>query len=191
MLDKLTPGEVAELAKYNADLAGEIEGMDSVELALLAQRAAIDPEKYPKREALVAAIKEKASADFAQGKLELRRMTEQQNERVDAEDAKRSPLARALRALNAEFSSCVPLPVKMFEVPEEPTKADMKMIGYWVGTFQPNGDPRFAEEVAAKDGKYRVAGSPFVFEIRGKRVAAIHAANPANNFCGEGVVALE
>lgn len=198
---ELTPIERAEVEQYCKELAAEISTMDGVEIGILAERAQVDAEKFPERAHLEAAIEEKARADFIKGKVELREMTETQNKRADEEDRKRTAEARVLHALNREFSRIVPATLHMFvmpELPENPTQEDLRreklmqrMIGHWVGSYcPPRGDPSFGGEYAVPNGKYRVAGSPFIFEFKSRRLVEVRAANPDNDFGGEDVKAV-
>jgi aminopeptidase N len=173
MLEKLTQGERAELEKYNTDLAAEIAAMDDTELGLLAKRADVDASKYPKRDDLIAAIKEKASADFAAGKVELREMAESESQRVMATEEARPASARIIRALNASFCR---------DMPEEAR----------AGAYEPTADEgEFGGEYAVANGIYRVLGSEWVFEIKGKRLIRAFNARPENKWGGDKVVQVD
>lgn len=171
--EKLTSAEQAAEKTRKAELAAEIERMDDTELALLAKRAGVDPAAFPKRPDLVAAIELKAEQDAALGRQALRDMDEGENRKVLAEDDRRAPTARILRALNAEFCR---------DIPQEGR----------AGSFAPDdGDVRFGGEYDVPDGKYRVGGSDWVFEITKKKLAGAVLASEANRYGGKGVIAVE
>lgn len=173
MTVELTQGERADLEKYNTDLAAEIAAMDDTELGMLAKRAELDATQYKSREDLVAAIKEKAAADYTAGKIELRKMVEEENRAADAQVANRSASARAVAGLNFNFCR---------DLPEEARS----------GSFSPiEGDAAFGGEYAVPNGRYRVVGSEWIFEIRGKRLVSAFVANASNNWGGDKVVQIE
>jgi hypothetical protein len=149
--------------------------MDDVELGLLAKRAEVDAAAYADREALAVAVKAKVAADFVAGKLALHKMVEDENTKADAVlvGQERGDSA-IIRRLNAEFCR---------ELPE----------GVISGSaFEPAEDhPRFGGEYAVADGRYRVVGSDFVFEIAGRRMAQAFAATRANAWGGGKVIAIE
>lgn len=172
--DKLNAAEQASEDQRKADLAGDIERKDDVELKLFAVQLGVpDADKIAKRADLVAAIELKTEADAAAGRKALRAMEAEEAASVAAENDKRPPSSRVIRALNAEFCR---------DVPQEGR----------AGSFEPDdGHPRFGGGYDVPDGKYRVTGSDWVFEIRKKKLAAAVMATEANRYGGKGVIAVD
>ena len=170
---KMTSVELADEKNRKEGLAAAMARMDDTELKLLAARAEVEADKYPKREDLIAAIELKAEADAAIGRKALREMDEQEATAVSAEDSKRPATARIIRALNAEFCR---------DIPQEGRH----------GSFEPDEDhPRFGGDYDVPNGKYRVSGSEWLILIHKKKLQGIERATEKNNYGGRHVIAVE
>ena len=173
MDDKMTAAEIAAENQRKTDLAGEIERKDDVELKLFAGRVGVDADKYSVRADLVAAIELKAEADAAAGRKALKDMEDEEALKVAGEDDARPPQARVLRTLNAEFCK---------DIPQDGRH----------GTFEPSdGDIRFGGDYNVPNGKYRVAGSEWVFDIQKKKLVSAIRASEQNKYGGKGVIAID
>ena len=169
----MTAAEQSAEATRKAGLAAEMAEMDDAQLADLARRAEVDASAYPKREDLIAAIELKAEEEAAKGRQALREMDEQERLAVSNQDSKRSATSLIIRALNAEFCR---------DIPQEGRG----------GSFEPEGDdPRFGGVYDVKNGKYRVAGSDWLFLISGKRLVSAETATEKNGWGGKAVIAIE
>ncbi len=171
--ETMTAAEQQAEKQRKADLAAEMARMDEVELKLLAARAGVEADKYPKREDLIAAIELKAEADAATGRQALRDLEEEEKNSVATEDDRRPPATRIIRALNAEFCS---------DIPQEGRG----------GSFEPDEDhPRFGGDYDVPNGKYRVSGSEWLFLIHKKKLQAVERATEANKYGGKHVIAID
>lgn len=171
--ETMTAAEISAEATRKAELAAEIKEMDDTQLAELAKRAEVDASAYPKREDLIAAIELKAEEDAAKGRQALRDIDAAQKAAVETEDTRRSEPARIIRALNAEWCR---------EIPAEARG----------GHFEPDSDdPRFGGVYDVKNGKYRVAGSDWLFLIAGKRLVSAEFATEKNKWGGKAVIPIE
>lgn len=173
-IEKTTPSEQVAEKQRKADLAAEIERKDDVELRMFAQQIGVtDVEKITARKDLVAAVELKAEVDAAAGRQAIRDMESEEASSVAGQDDKRLPTARILRALNAEFCR---------DIPQEAR----------AGGFEPgDDDARFGGDYDVPDGKYRVLGSEWVFEIRKKKLAGAARATEKNHYGGKDVKAVE
>lgn len=171
--ETMTAAEKQAEKKRKDDLAAEISRMDDVELGLLAKRAGVDAEKFPKREDLIAAIELKAEADAADGREALRNMEAEEQAFVADEDLRRPAVNRIIRALNAEYCR---------DIPPEGRH----------GSFEPDDDhPRFGGDYDVPNGKYRVVGSNWLFLIHKKKLQGAEIATEANKYGGKHVIAIE
>jgi hypothetical protein len=172
--EKMTAAEQQAEKQRKQDLAAEIERMDDVELRMLAVRIKVpEVDKLTARKELVDAVESKAEADAALGRQAIRDMEAEEDGKVSSEDARRPATSRILRALNAEFCR---------DIPQEGRG----------GHFDPGDDhPRFGGSYDVPDGKYRVTGSEWVFEIKKKKLAGALQASEANKYGGKGVIAVD
>lgn len=170
---KMTAGELADEKTRKEGLAAAMARMDDTELKLLALRAGVEADKYPKREDLIAAIELKAEADATLGRQALREMDEREAAAVSVEDSKRPASARIIRALNAEFCRDVPQAGRH-------------------GSFEPDEDDvRFGGDYDVPNGKYRVSGSEWLILIHKKKLQGIERATEQNNYGGKHVIAVD
>lgn len=174
-MDKeMTASEQAAEKQRKADLAAELERKDKVELGLLAKKIGVPGhDKLHTRKDLIAAIEEKADADAAAGRQKIRDMEAEEGRFVAGQDDSRPQSSRVLRALNAEFCR---------DIPQEGR----------AGTFEPeDNDARFGGDYDAPDGKYRVVGSDWIFEIKGKKLASAIRASEQNRYGGRDVESVD
>jgi hypothetical protein len=171
--EQITSAEQQAEKQRKADLAAEISRMDDTELALLAKRIGVEPEKSQKREDLVAEVELKAEADAAAGRQAIRAMEEEEGAFVADEDSRRPAVSRIIRALNATFCG---------DIPQEGRH----------GSFEPDEDhPRFGGDYDVPNGKYRVAGSEWMFVIHKKKLMSAESATEANKWGGKHVIPIE
>ncbi len=159
----------AEAARIEA-LLQELSALSEADLAKRAGVEGVDPKKYKTREELVAAVEAKISDEI--GKVRLAEM-----EKAEAEAAKMASsldnVSRVVRALNAEFCR---------DIPQEGRG----------GAFEPEEDhPRFGGDYNVPNGKYRVAGSEWMFLIHKKKLQGAERATEANNWGGKHVITVE
>lgn len=172
-MEKLTGAEQSAETKRKDELAAAIAAKDDVELKLFAKELDVpDVDKLSERKDLIAAIELHEEKVAGEHRARLRKMEDDEAAKVNGADDKRAPDAKAIRALNAEFCRALP-------------------EGSRSGQFEPGDDARFTGDYSVKDGKYRVAGSDWVFEIRKGRLLRATRATPENGYGGKGVVAVE
>lgn len=173
MANEITAAEQAADKQRKTDLVKAIERMDDVELGLFAKQIGVDPAQHPGRKDLVAAVELQDEANAAAGRQKLRDMEVAAAKDIADEDTRRPPVSRIIRALNAEFCR---------DIPQEGRG----------GRFEPDdGDLRFGGDYAVPDGKYRVVGSEWLFEIRKKMLVAAELASEKNRWGGKGVIAID
>lgn len=172
--EKLTAAEQSAEKQRKADLSLQIERMDDTELGLFAKHVGVDPEKMSRQD-LVAAVELKAEADAAAGRQAIRDMEKEQGEAVANEDVNRPAASRIIRALNVEFCR---------DIPQEAR----------AGGFEPEDDhDRFGAGASydVPNGKYRVAGSEWMFTIHKKRLMSAERATEQNKWGGKHVIPIE
>lgn len=157
------------------NLAEKLEKMDDTEIKLYAQQQGIDVAKVTDRAGLVAAIEQKASeaAAAAVAAKKLQDDEAAQAASIAGEEDRRSATDKVIRALNADFCRDVPPAARSG------------------GTFEPDeGDPRFGGDYDVPNGRYRVVGSDHLFDVKGKKLVAVHRASAVNKWGGAKVVAI-
>lgn len=173
MDDKAKKAEAVE-TRRKADLHAELERKDTVELGLFAKDkgvdlggAATDADMHAAIELHMEAEAKKAAADAA-----IKEIEAQEARSIARENDGRDDTARTLRALNAVFCSDVPQDARG-------------------GTFKPvKGDAVFGGDYDVPNGKYRVAGSEWVFEIKGDKLVGAVRATQQNQYGGKGVTSV-
>jgi hypothetical protein len=160
--------------KRKKELHTELGRKDAVELDLYAKQLGIDisDAKTPedKRAAIELQAEEQAKAAMADARI--KHMESEQGRKVAREDDNRDDTAKIVRQLNALFCRDIPQDARS-------------------GSFKPGKDDAlFGGEYDVADGKYRVAGSDWVFEIRKKKLAGAVQATQANQYGGKGVVSI-
>ncbi len=158
--------------KRKEDLHAELKRKDAVELDLYAKQHGIDLGEAKTVADKRAAIELHAEdeAKKAIGEQRIKHMESDQGKKVANEDQQRDDTARTMRQLNALFCRDIPQPAR-------------------AGTFKPeNGDVLFGGDYDVPDGKYRVAGSEWVFEIRKHKLVNALQASAANQYGGKGVI---
>lgn len=164
--------EIEEARQH--DLAAKLKRMDVTELRLYAEKTGVDLSSAPHRDDIVAAIelKEENDAKAAAAQKAIEDDEKAQGEKIRDEADQRGPIERRVRALNAEFCR---------DVPQEAR----------AGSFDPGEDhARFGGEYDVPDGRYRVVGSDWLFDIADKRVAGAQRATAQNNYGGKNVIAI-
>lgn len=171
--ETMTSNEQQAEKRRKADLAAEMKRMDDVELRLLAARVGVAADDTTKRDDLIAAIDLKAEADAAAGRQKIRDIEAEEGKTVEEEDAKRPATSRIIRGLNAEFCR---------DIPQEGRS----------GSFEPDEDhPRFGGDYDVPNGKYRVAGSEWLFLIHKKKLQGVERASEANKYGGKHVTEID
>lgn len=158
------------------DLKASLGRMDDVELGLCATQRGIDPRKFTKRDDLIAAIELQAEdeANSAASKKKIEQDEADQAKSIASEEDQRTGTAKIIRALNAEFCR---------DLPHEARSGS---------GFEPEeGHPRFGGEFDVPNGRYRVSGSDWLFDIKGKRLAGVERATEQNKFGGKKVIAVD
>ncbi|MFT0876003.1 hypothetical protein VRZ08_05540 [Rhodopseudomonas sp. G2_2311] len=93
--------------------------------------------------------------------------------KIAAEDSGRSAVDRVIRRLNSDFCR---------DLPEGARSGDYDADA--------DRDQRFSEPYEVPNGRYRVAGSDWVFEIKSKKLVSAFRATDANRWGGKGVVSV-
>lgn len=173
MNDKTKAAEAAE-AKRKADLHAHLERKDGVELGLFAKEQGIDLTGVTATDDMRATIElhmeaeaKKAAADAA-----IRDMEAGEARKIAREAGGRDDTANTMRTLNALFCRDVPQ-------------------GARAGSFKPaQDDALFGGEYDVPNGKYRVAGSEWVFEIKNDKLVNAVRATQQNQYGGKGVISV-
>lgn len=169
----LTEAEKAADRQRKADLIASIERKDDVELNMFAKQIGLDPEKYSSRADLVTAIESLDEDNAAAGRQKIRDMETEEANSVASENDRRTAGSRIMHALNAEFCR---------DIPQEGRS----------GSFEPeDDDPRFGGDYDVPNGKYRVAGSEWLFLIAKKKIVSVERASERNKFGGKGVILID
>ncbi len=167
MKTEQTAFEIAE-PKRKEELAAKLKRMDDTEVKLYAQKIGADITAAKDRADMEAAIelKEEDTAKAAAFKAAIEAEDAAQARAVATEADKRDPTERILRALNAEFCRDIPASARS-------------------GGFEPDdNDPRFGGDYDVANGRYRVSGSEYYFDIKGKKLVSAERAVPPD-FGGE------
>ncbi|MCD0419484.1 hypothetical protein LOC51_19895 [Rubrivivax sp. JA1024] len=147
--------------------------MSDADLLALAQSIGVDVFKGDasglSRDDLIAAIELHEEAQVEAAAKQLAADEAAQAASVAREAGDRSPSDQVIRRLNADFSRDVPQAARS-------------------GEFDPAGDPRFGGEYDVPNGRYRVVGCDWVFQIKSKKLASVLEASPANKWGGKSVV---
>lgn len=160
--------------KRKKELHAELARKDAVELDIYAKELNIDISEAKTLEDKRAAIELHAEdeAKKAIAEARIKHMESEQGKSVASEDEKRDGAARALRQLNALFCRDIPQSARS-------------------GSFQPREDDAlFGGDYEVPDGKYRVTGSEWVFQIRKKKLVDAVQATAANKYGGRDVIAV-
>lgn len=167
-----TAAEIEDARKH--DLAAKLKRMDVTELKIYAEKTGVDISSAPHRDDIVAAIelKEENDAKAAAAQKAIEDDEAAQARAIKDETDQRGPIERRIRALNGDFCR---------DVPQEARG----------GSFEPGEDhERFGGEYDVPDGRYRVTGSEWLFDIEDKRLARAQRATEQNRFGGNKVVAI-
>lgn len=160
--------------KRKKDLHAELGRKDAVELDLYAKHLGIDiadaKTVEDKRAAIELHAEEQAKA--AASEALIKHMEAEQGRKVAREDDSRDDAAKTVRQLNALFCRDIPQDARS-------------------GSFKPGKDDAlFGGEYEVANGKYRVAGSDWVFEIRNRKLVNAVQATQANQYGGKGVISI-
>lgn len=174
MNDKTKAAAEAAEAKRKSELHEELKRKDAVELGLFAKEHGIDLTGSTTPEDMRAAIElhmedqaKKAAADQA-----IKDMEADQAKKIAKESGSRDDTAKTMRALNTLFCSNVPQDAR-------------------AGSFKPEkGDEVFGGDYDVPNGKYRVAGSEWVFEIKNDKLVGAVRASQRNDYGGKGVISV-
>lgn len=158
--------------KRKKELHAELARKDKVELDLYAKQHGIDlgdaKSVDDKRTAIELHAEDQAVK--AIGEQRIKHLEDEQAKSVRTENDDRDDTAKTMRQLNALFCRDIPQPAR-------------------AGTFKPEKDDAlFGGDYDVPDGKYRVAGSEWVFEIRKQKLVNALQASAANQWGGKGVI---
>ena len=170
-LGKRDPAK-AEAAR-KTDLAAKLARMDATELTLYANQIGARVEAQMSDEDIRAAIEltEENAAKAEADRVRIAQMEADEGDKIITENDGLDATSRAIRRLNTEFCRHVP----------------QNAVG---GSYEPGDDERFTGEYDVPNGKYRVTGSEWVFEIKKKALVSVVRAVPENNYGGKAVVAV-
>lgn len=172
-MDRKAKAAAAE-EKRKKNLHEELKRKDATELKLYAQQHSFDlsgaetvADMRAKIELLAEEVAKKAATEE-----EIKHLEDEEMRKIAREGGDRDQVNKDLRALNALFCSAVPQAARD-------------------GSFEPEkGDPVFGGEYEIPNGKYRVVGSEWVFEIRKGKLAGVVRAAPQNGYGGKDVIAV-